>query len=149
MSYVDKFIGDVQEIYFAGGEPLIMDEHYIILEKLIAAGRTDVILRYNTNFSHIQFKKWDLVKLWAPFINCAKNPKGRVQLFASLDAVGPVAELARHGTVWENVYNNIETAIKLFEKPCISEGNNENHSIGMQAIITRNNAGKIRLALRS
>jgi sulfatase maturation enzyme AslB (radical SAM superfamily) len=45
MNYVDKFIGDVQEIYFAGGEPLIMDEHYIILEKLIAAGRTDVILR--------------------------------------------------------------------------------------------------------
>lgn len=121
MNYVDKFIGDVEEIYFAGGEPLIMDEHYIILEKLIAAGRTDVILRYNTNFSHIQFKKWDLVKLWEPFI---KNPKGRVQLFASLDAVGAVAEVARHGTVWEDVYNNIGKAIDLgvevFVSPTIS-----------------------------
>lgn len=121
MGYVDRFINDVQEIYFAGGEPLIMDEHYIILEKLIKAGRTNVILRYNTNFSHIKFKKWDLVKLWEPFI---KNPDGRVQLFASLDAVGDVAELARHGTVWENVHNNIKSAIDLgvevFVSPTIS-----------------------------
>jgi sulfatase maturation enzyme AslB (radical SAM superfamily) len=49
--YVDRFINDVEEIYFAGGEPLIMDEHYIILEKLIAAGRTNVRIRYNTNFN--------------------------------------------------------------------------------------------------
>ena len=46
---VDRFINDVEEIYFAGGEPLVMEEHYLILEKLIAAGRTDVRLRYNTN----------------------------------------------------------------------------------------------------
>lgn len=121
MEYVDKFINDVQEIYFAGGEPLIMDEHYTILEKLIKAGRTDVILRYNTNFSHIKFKKWDLIKLWEPFI---KNPKGRVQLFASLDAVGKVAEVARHGTIWDNVYKNIQTAMNLgvevFVSPTIS-----------------------------
>jgi sulfatase maturation enzyme AslB (radical SAM superfamily) len=121
MDYVDKFIYEVEEIYFAGGEPLIMDEHYIILEKLIAAGRTDVLLRYNTNFSHIQFKKWDLQKLWKPFID---NPKGKVQLFASLDAVGPVAEIARHGTKWEDVYNNIKTAIankiEVFVSPTVS-----------------------------
>ncbi len=121
MNYVDKFIYDVEEIYFAGGEPLIMDEHYIILEKLIAAGRTDVLLRYNTNFSHIQFKKWDLQKLWKPFID---NPRGRVQLFASLDAVGPVAELARNGTKWNDVHNNIKTAlssgVEVFVSPTVS-----------------------------
>lgn len=121
MTYVDKFIYDVEEIYFAGGEPLIMDEHYIILEKLIAAGRTDVLLRYNTNFSHIQFKKWDLQKLWKPFID---NPKGKVQLFASLDAVGPVAELARNGTKWNDVHNNIKTAlssgVEVFVSPTVS-----------------------------
>ena len=121
MNYVDKFIYEVEEIYFAGGEPLIMDEHYIILEKLIAAGRTDVLLRYNTNFSHIQFKKWDLQKLWKPFID---NPKGKVQLFASLDAVGPVAELARNGTKWNDVHNNIKTAlssgVEVFVSPTVS-----------------------------
>jgi radical SAM protein with 4Fe4S-binding SPASM domain len=121
MDYVDKFINDVEEIYFAGGEPLIMDEHYIILEKLIEAGRTDVLLRYNSNFSHIQFKKWDLEKLWKPFID---NPKGRVQLFASLDATEEVAEIARHGTKWNEVYGNLERALKIgvevFVSPTIS-----------------------------
>lgn len=106
--YVDQFIGEVEEIYFAGGEPLIMDEHYIILEKLIAAGRTDVRLRYNTNFSHIKFKKWNLEELWQPFLD---NPKGAVQLFASLDAVGKLAEIARNGTKWGAVYNNVKTCV--------------------------------------
>lgn len=108
LQYVDQFINDVEEIYFAGGEPLIMDEHYIILEKLIKAGRTNVRLRYNTNFSHIKFKKWDLEKLWQPFLD---DEKGAVQLFASLDAVGKLAEVARHGTNWNKVYENVKICV--------------------------------------
>ncbi len=119
--YVDEYINEVEEVYFAGGEPLIMDEHYLILEKLIAAGRTDVVLRYNTNFSHIKFKKWDLEKLWQHFID---DPKGNVQLFASLDAAGKLAEVARHGTKWDIVYNNIQkcvdNGIEVFVSPTIS-----------------------------
>ena len=106
--YIDEFIGDVEEIYFAGGEPLMMDEHYQILEKLIAAGRTDVRLRYNTNFSHIKFKKWDLQELWQHFLD---DPKGNIQLFASLDAAGKLAEVARHGTKWNVVHNNVRECI--------------------------------------
>ena len=119
--YVDEHIHEVEEVYFAGGEPLIMEEHYAILEKLIAAGRTDVLLRYNTNFSHIKFKKWDLQKLWQHFMD---DPNGKVQLFASLDAAGKLAEIARHGTKWDTVYNNIETCvnngIEVFVSPTIS-----------------------------
>jgi len=106
--YVDRFINDVEEIYFAGGEPLIMDEHYIILEKLIAAGRTNVRIRYNTNFSHIKFKKWDLHGLWSHFLN---DPNGRIMLFASLDAVGKLAEVIRNGTKWNSVYENIKSCV--------------------------------------
>ena len=42
----------VEQIYFAGGEPLLMEEHYNILEELLRRGRTDVRLIYNTNFTH-------------------------------------------------------------------------------------------------
>lgn len=118
---VDRFINDVEEIYFAGGEPLVMEEHYLILEKLIAAGRTDVRLRYNTNFSHLKFKKWDLFGMWQKFLD---NPKGHIQLFASLDAVGTLAEVIRDGTKWNNVYQNIKkcqgTGIEIYFSPTIS-----------------------------
>ena len=106
---VDQHIMDVEEIYFAGGEPLVMQEHYTILEKLIEAGRTDVRLRYNTNFSHTKFKKWDLFGLWQHFID---DPKGQISLFASLDAVGTLAEVIRNGTKWSSVYNNIKECRK-------------------------------------
>src|SRR6056300_900941 len=32
--YLENFMEEVEEIYFAGGEPLLMDEHYYILEEL-------------------------------------------------------------------------------------------------------------------
>ena len=106
---VDKFIFEVEEIYFAGGEPLVMEEHYLILEKLIAAGRTDVRLRYNTNFSHLKFKKWDLFGMWKKFLD---DPNGGIELFASLDAVGKLAEVIRNGTKWDKVYQNVKRCIE-------------------------------------
>jgi radical SAM protein with 4Fe4S-binding SPASM domain len=105
MSYVDRFINDVEEIYFAGGEPFIMDEHYLILEKLAAAGNTKCRIRYNTNFTSLKFKNWDLIKLWKPFI---KDNIDNVRVFASLDAIGDVAEYSRKGTKWSAVEANIE-----------------------------------------
>jgi radical SAM protein with 4Fe4S-binding SPASM domain len=105
MIYVDRFINDVEEIYFAGGEPFIMEEHYIILEKLIKAGNTKCRIRYNTNFTSLKFKKWDLIKLWKPFV---KFNKDNVRVFASLDAIGEVAEYARKNTKWSAVEGNIK-----------------------------------------
>ena len=64
---LDQQIDNVEEIYFAGGEPLIMDEHYYILEKLIAKGRRDVRLRYSTNLMKIKYKQWDNIELWRHF----------------------------------------------------------------------------------
>jgi MoaA/NifB/PqqE/SkfB family radical SAM enzyme len=105
MIYTDRFINDVEEIYFAGGEPLIMEEHYRILEMLIAAGNTKCRIRYNTNFSSLKFKKWDLIELWKPFI---KDNIDNVRIFASLDAIGQVAEYSRKGTKWDAIENNIK-----------------------------------------
>jgi MoaA/NifB/PqqE/SkfB family radical SAM enzyme len=105
MVYVDRFINEVEEIYFAGGEPFIMDEHYLILEKLIAAGNTKCRIRYNTNFTSLKFKDWDLIKLWKPFI---KDNLDNVRVFASLDAIENVAEYSRKGTKWSAVEANIQ-----------------------------------------
>lgn len=52
MSSYKTLLPNVQRLHFAGGEPLFMDEHYETLEYLIAIGRTNITLSYNTNFRY-------------------------------------------------------------------------------------------------
>jgi hypothetical protein len=87
--------------YFAGGEPLITDEHYVMLEEMIKKNRTDIKLRYNTNLSNLKFKDKDLLSLWKHF----KNP---VDVYASIDHFGEKAEYIRHGTDWATVEENFQ-----------------------------------------
>jgi len=101
---LDDQIDNVEEIYFAGGEPLIMDEHYYILEKLIEKKRFDVKLRYNTNLLKIKYKHWNNVDLWKNF--------HLVQVMASLDGMGSRAEYIRKGTKWNVIDKNIHLLIK-------------------------------------
>jgi MoaA/NifB/PqqE/SkfB family radical SAM enzyme len=107
--YLDKFIDEVEEIYFAGGEPLLMDEHYYILEELTKKKNFDVRLRYNTNLGFLKFKKWDNLELWKPF---KERSDLNVNIFASIDAYGPRAEYSRKGTKWPTIENNIKRLIE-------------------------------------
>jgi radical SAM protein with 4Fe4S-binding SPASM domain len=88
----------LEQVYFAGGEPLIMKEHYYLLEKLIEAGKTDVRIQYNTNFSELAFKDKHVFEYWKHFKN--------VSVGASLDASGARAELMRKGTDWAQAVDN-------------------------------------------
>lgn len=90
----------LEQVYFAGGEPLIMEEHYILLEKLLELGRTDVRLIYNTNFSELRYKNKHIFEYWKHFKN--------VNVGASLDASGARAELMRKGTDWKQTVENRE-----------------------------------------
>lgn len=89
------FVTDLEEIYFAGGEPLVMEEHYQILEMLLQKGKSDIRLKYSTNFSTRHFKGRDVFALWNQF--------AQVHLLASLDGSGARGELQRKGQVWEDV----------------------------------------------
>jgi hypothetical protein len=93
-----EHIDYVEQIYFAGGEPLVMDEHYIILDELIKRGKTDVRLIYNTNFTQVKLKDKNAFEQWRHF--------PRVAVGASLDAMGKYAEYIRSGTKWADVENN-------------------------------------------
>lgn len=95
--------------YFAGGEPLITDEHYVLLEEMIRQKRTDIKLKYNTNLSNLKFKDKDLLGLWKHFTN-------DIQVYASIDHYGDRAEYIRHGTNWAQVENNF---LLVKEKPFI------------------------------
>ena len=88
----------VEQIYFAGGEPLLMEEHYHILDELVKRGRFDVRLIYNTNFTHTDLKGKSVFEYWKLFDSVAVG--------ASLDASGPRGEYIRKGTDWAVVEQN-------------------------------------------
>jgi len=88
----------VEQIYFAGGEPLMMEEHYLILEELERRGRFDVRLIYNTNFTQVKLKHRTVFDYWRKFKSVAVG--------ASLDAAGARGEYIRKGTDWAQVEAN-------------------------------------------
>ena len=108
----------VEQIYFAGGEPLMMDEHYRILEELERRGRFDVRLIYNTNFTQTKLKDRYVFDYWRKFDSVAVG--------ASLDAMGMRAEYIRKGTDWAVVEENrrrmIETCpnVDFYISPTLS-----------------------------
>ena len=120
-------ITNLKKAYFAGGEPLITEDHYVLLEEMIRRGKTDIFLSYNTNISKLRFKDKDLTKLWKQF-------KHKVQVYASLDHYGGKAEYIRHGTKWNEVEKNyrtllesdaaqlnITTSVSLFNWPSLTQ----------------------------
>lgn len=97
---LEELLPSVEIAYFAGGEPLLMDEHYQCLDFMIKHGKTDVALRYNTNMSILKFKNYDILDLW-------KNFK-KITLGISLDDIETRGEYFRSGLKWDNFLNNLK-----------------------------------------
>tara|TARA_R110000868_G_scaffold367474_1_gene630457 strand:- start:7092 stop:8360 length:1269 start_codon:yes stop_codon:yes gene_type:complete len=91
----------VEEVYWAGGEPLVTDMHWKIMNHWIAQGRAESInILYTTNFSQLTYKKQNVLDLWEKFKS--------VKVSASLDASYSRAEYIRKGTVWNDIVRNRE-----------------------------------------
>ena len=99
----------IEEIYWVGGEPLMWEFHWNIMEELVRTGQSkDVIIRYNTNLSRIKFKQHDLFKM-LPYFK-------RVNICASIDGVGDIGEYIRSGLVWESWLSNFNEGLHLIEQ---------------------------------
>ena len=95
---LEPHIPYLEQVYFAGGEPMMMEEHYRILKELVRREMFDVKLIYNTNFSRLTLKDDNVLDYWRLFNN--------VSIGASLDAMGPRAEYIRKGTKWDQIERN-------------------------------------------
>jgi radical SAM protein with 4Fe4S-binding SPASM domain len=100
---MQEHIPYLEQIYFAGGEPLIMEEHYWILKELVERKMFDVRIQYNTNFSRLNLKDDNVLDYWRLFKN--------ISVGASLDAMGSRAEYIRKGTKWDQIVRNREQMI--------------------------------------
>jgi radical SAM protein with 4Fe4S-binding SPASM domain len=102
--FIEDQIYNVEFISFAGGEPLLMDEHWRILDLLIEKKRF-INLKYNTNCSLLTYKGKSVLDYWSKFDNVRISP--------SIDEVGNRAELIRYGTVWSDIENNIKILLNV------------------------------------
>jgi pyruvate-formate lyase-activating enzyme len=93
------YLPNLTVIEFAGGEPLLTNEHYAMLDQLILCGNTDLEINYITNLTALGYKKYDIFSYWKQF--------SKIKILASLDAHGSVAEYVRSGTIWKNIEKNM------------------------------------------
>ena len=85
-------IPHMYQLYFAGGESLIIDEHYDLLEECIKQGYAkNIELRYNSNC--VEWRD-DLFDIWNEF--------KRVRFHYSIDADGARNDYIRYPSNWEH-----------------------------------------------
>jgi len=89
---------NIKELYFAGGEPLLIPEHYKILEFMVETGAAKLcVLRYNSNGLELPEK---LFELWKHF--------KQVKFNFSVDALGERNNYIRYPSKWSSVVANLK-----------------------------------------
>ena len=109
---IERRINECSIVYFAGGEPMIMKEHWIFLDKLVLLGKFDTILKYNSNMSTLSYGGKNVIDYWKKF--------KEVKLISSIDDFGVHAEYWRYGTNWSKVKENLHTAESVLGKTVIA-----------------------------
>lgn len=102
----DTYLKDLDNVYFAGGEPLYMKEMYTFLENI--KNKKDVELHINTNFSLLNYIKEDLFEFLAQF--------KFTNFIISVDGLGEVGEFVRTGFSHDKFCENISKLKKIQEK---------------------------------
>jgi sulfatase maturation enzyme AslB (radical SAM superfamily) len=101
--------GRIEEIYWVGGEPLMWERHWTVMNQLVETGNSkDVVIRYNTNLSRITYKNYNLYDM-LPYFK-------RINLCASIDGVGEVGEYIRTGLDWKSWFENFKKGMFLIDK---------------------------------
>lgn len=106
MYFIKKYINTVEKINFGGGEPLLIEENWQILEMLDENKRYDVNLSYATNLSVLKFKNKNALDYWVKWGR-------RILLMPSIDDIGKRAELMRSGINWKNFEANLKAVSKI------------------------------------
>lgn len=89
---------NIKELYFAGGEPTLIPEHYKILEFMVETGASkNCVLRYNSNGIDLPEK---LFELWHYF--------KEVKFNLSIDAVADRNEYIRYPSKWKDLVASVQ-----------------------------------------
>lgn len=101
----------VEEIYWVGGEPLMYEQHWRYMQRIIELGDgPGLYARYNTNLSRINYRGVDLFK------DILANVRDW-QICASLDGTNEIGEYIRTGLDYEQFKRNFEHGLQYATNP--------------------------------
>jgi hypothetical protein len=90
----------VEEVYWVGGEPLMYEQHWRYMQRIIALGDgPNLYARYNTNLSRIDYRG---VNLFRDILCHVRD----WQICASLDGTGAIGEYIRTGLDYDQWHQN-------------------------------------------
>jgi len=95
----------VEEIYWVGGEPLMYEQHWRYMQRIIELGDGPrVYARYNTNLSRVDYRG---VNLYSDILSNIRD----WQICASIDGTGAIGEYIRTGLNWQEFCKNFEAGL--------------------------------------
>ena len=98
---LENNIDQLQHVYLVGGEPTIIEQHYVFLQKLIDKGVSkNVTLEYDTNITNVHQRAMDQ---WSHF--------KKILLQCSIDDFGEQNDYIRFPSKWQKINENIQRAI--------------------------------------
>ena len=101
----------VEEIYWVGGEPLMYEQHWRYMKRIIELGDgKNVYARYNTNLSRIELGGCNLYK---DILLGLRD----WQICASLDGTGTIGEYIRTGLSYPLFLNNFRQGLEIATNP--------------------------------
>jgi len=101
----------VEEVYWVGGEPLMYEQHWRYMPRIIELGDgPKLYARYNTNLSRIHYRGLDLYRDILLHIR-------DWQICASLDGTDQIGEYIRTGLDYEQFCGNFEAGLAVATNP--------------------------------
>jgi hypothetical protein len=97
----------VEEVYWVGGEPLMYEQHWRYMQRIIELGDGNkVYARYNTNLSRVEYRGINLYRDILPGLR-------DWQICASLDGTGAIGEYIRTGLDYDRWLDNFRGAVAI------------------------------------
>jgi hypothetical protein len=97
----------VEEIYWVGGEPLMYEQHWRYMKRIIELGDgPKLYARYNTNLSRVDYGNSNL------YSDLLANIRDW-QICASIDGTGRIGEYIRTGLDWSTFLENFKRGLEI------------------------------------
>ena len=95
----------VEEVYWVGGEPLMYEQHWKYMQRIIELGDgKNVYARYNTNLSRVTYRGCDL---YSDILSGLRD----WQICASIDGTGTIGEYVRTGLNYKEWLENFKQGV--------------------------------------